>query len=984
MRVKNLLLLSAAVLIAGVAVQAEEISLNGSWRFAYTRNLKPADVVRRFTVAVMIPPQPKVPLDDQFAVEMQVPGYWDEQLSYLPEAPWGDKMQYFEGTGSAPIRFPYPRSGRPRHPDAGRAYIVGAGWYKKSIDVPETWRGRVFTLQCGGARCDTYCYVNGYYVDMHHGHDTPFEFDITDLVQVGQPNEIMLAVNNNVDHINSCALRGYQGGSGGIYGDVTLHVSDGPGKIVSYYVYPEDDLRQMRWKAELTAPEGLAEDTRINWSVSTLDGVKIKGGEVAVRPLSAEEVYAADWSCSTEGIAPWSTWEPILHRLELNWESSHGGKIDSGSRDYGLRRLESRDGRLYLNGRPIMLRGVCEIYFFPPHVHPPNDVEYFRARVRRLKEVGFNYLRFHTWVPMEPYMKAADEEGMLLGPEHSISSIRNPRTDQRWSEMVRWCRCHPSVVTYCGGNEEVGHEGLIAKFAERYRAAKALAPDALVVPMHTMSGPESVAGRADLPLPKHFENEAEYYDSLWARVTRFSDVFAARANDFSYSNFTGRDWSEVEPVFSHYTLPIMAHEAGIIGTYINLDLEQRYTDSMPADLYAAARQYIASADRLHMAPTYYENSARWHGQARKYVLENLRKCDSFDGYDLLGARDSHWHNSGYGCGLLNEFFEFKPGDTLERVLQYNGESVLLLDNNKRHIFRAGERMKAPVMVSLYSGRDLTDGVLDWRILDGNTVLRSGQLKGLNAPDGKVSTPGEIDVEWPTLDAPRRLVLAMDLNSADGHLSNQWDFWVFPDTAAPAVNAAADAEALSLLGSRYSGLTPVTDAAGEGLRIVKKLTAADVKHLAAGGDVLLLGSDPFPANETRWLVGVAGRAHMNLATVINDHPSLKYLPHEGWCDLQFQKLLEHGTCVEFNKIPATFDPIVEVVSSYKYIRLQAAMWEAQTEGGRLMVAGFNFDLNDPASVALLDGLFEYVQSGEFKPQSEISIEKTLTPVRKGEE
>lgn len=978
---RKILWLAAALFIV-FAAQAEEMSLNGSWRFAYRNNLDPADVVRRFTVAVMIPPQPEVPLDDQFAVDMPVPAYWDEELGYIPEAPWGNKVSYYGGTGVPPIHFPYYGSGRPRHPDAYRPYIVGVGWYKKMLNVPENWRGRVATLRCEGARVDTYCFVNGIYIDKHHGHDTPFEFDITDQLKYGQPNEIMLAVDNNVNQVNSCALRGYQGGSGGIYGDVTLHVSEGAGRIVSYYVYPENNLKQMRWKAELKAPAGLSEESRIRWSVSTVEGRKIKEGEIAVRPLTAGEVYTADWACSTQGIAPWSTWDPNLHQIEVNWEYGRGGKIDSGSRRYGLRQLESRDGRLYLNGRPIMLRGVCEIYFFPPRVHPPNDVEYFRKRIRRLKEVGFNYLRFHTWVPMQPYMQAADEEGMLLGPEHSISSTRNPRTDKRWSQMVRWCRYHPSVVTYCGGNEEVGHEGLIAKFAERYRQAKALAPDALILPMHTMSGPESVAGRADLPLPKHFEKEETYYDTLWKRVTRFSDLFAARANDFSYSNFTGRDWSEVEPLFTHYTQPILAHEAGIIGTYINLDLEKRYTGAMPSDLYSAARRYIEAAGRLPMADTYYKNSARWHGQARKYVLENLRKCASFDGYDLLGARDYHWHNSGYGCGLLNEFFELKPGDTVERILQYNGESVLLLDNKKRHIFRAGERFKAPVMVSLYGGRNLEGGVLDWRILDGDSLLASGQLRGLSAPDGEVSTPGAIDLEWPALGEPRHLVLAMELNGADYQLTNQWDFWVFPTTPAPALHAAADEEALSLLKPRYAGLEPLQEAPDAKLRVVRTLTKDDVKHLADGGDVLLLGTDPFPANGTRFQIGVAGRAHMNLATVIKDHPSLKYLPHEGWCDYQFQQLLENGSCVEFNKIPATFDPIVEVVSSYKYIRLQAAMWEAQTEGGRLMVAGFHFDMGDPASVALLDGILQYVQSSEFKPESTISIEETLKPVLEG--
>ena len=105
-----------------------DVSLNGPWRFAYTSNLPRAKVVERFTVAVMIKPPPRIPDGNQFALDLQVPGYWDEQLGYIPEAPWGNSISYYEGTGSAPIRFPYPRGGRPRHPDAGRAFIVGAGW----------------------------------------------------------------------------------------------------------------------------------------------------------------------------------------------------------------------------------------------------------------------------------------------------------------------------------------------------------------------------------------------------------------------------------------------------------------------------------------------------------------------------------------------------------------------------------------------------------------------------------------------------------------------------------------------------------------------------------------------------------------------------------------------------------------------------------------------------------------------------------------
>ncbi|HOJ34035.1 MAG TPA: acetylxylan esterase [Candidatus Hydrogenedentes bacterium] len=414
--------------------------------------------------------------------------------------------------------------------------------------------------------------------------------------------------------------------------------------------------------------------------------------------------------------------------------------------------------------------------------------------------------------------------------------------------------------------------------------------------LHTMSGPESIQGRADLPMPKHFHDEDVYFGTLWKRITRYADVFAVRANDFSYANFSGRDWRELEPEYAQYERPILAHEVGIIGTYLDLSLESRYKGSLPADLYKAAREYLEKTGRAAMAKTYFENSARWHGQARKFVLENLRKTPSMDGYDLLGGIDSHWHNSGYGCGLLNEFLEFKPGDTLERVLQYNGESVILLDHAKRFVFRAGDHFDAPILVSLFGGKDLENGTLNWEVCEGDTVNVQGELRNLSAHDGCVTTLGSVQFTWPRLDSSKHLVLTVKLTDPTYQIANQWDFWVFSEHAPAPTHAEADAEALALLGERYSDIRPIGTNPTCTLRIVRSLTEPDLEYLASGGDILLLGTKPFPANETRYLMGVAGRAHMNLATVIRSHPVFKYLPHDGWCDWQFKDLLDYGACV----------------------------------------------------------------------------------------
>jgi len=72
-------------------------------------------------------------------------------------------------------------------------------------------------------------------------------------------------------------------------------------------------------------------------------------------------------------------------------------------------------------------------------------------------------------------------------------------------------------------------------------------------------------------------------------------------------------------------------------------------------------------------------------------------------------------------------------------------------------------------------------------------------------------------------------------------------------------------------------------------------------------------------------------------------------------------------------------LLEIVSSYKYICLQASLWEAQTEAGRLFAASCNFDMEDPPAVALMDGIVKYITSDNFKPKTTISVEKALKPL-----
>jgi len=957
---------------------AQNICLNGAWEFCYTPHHQDIEYTWK-----EVTKYPHVPRESDFEISIEVPGYWDDYLDKMKNTSWWSNSR-FNPRYKGPVKFPYEGPGAPAHPCAEFPYLLGAGWYRRTLSVPAAWQGRNVMLTVGGVRIDCYFYLNGSFIGSHKGCCTPAQIDLTSRLKYGQPNEIMLEVVNTTYKGSSCALRGYQGNSGGIYDDVKIHVSAGPGRINHLFLRPVNDMNEIRWSAELMASRGLDnKPTNLRWRIKTLEEKIIKNGSVDVMPLAAGELSQMVWDIPADGIKPWSIWDPQLYHLEIIWQDSKGLPLDRLQQSFGFRSVTHDNDKVYLNHRPIILRGICEIYSFSPDIHPQNSVEYFRNIIRSMQNVGYNHFRFHTWTPPQKYMQAADELGIILQIELPTRQPRTPFDYAQWRRIIKWSRTHPSVAIYCGGNEEICHEGMVAFFENLNTIAKQLDPGCLFMPMETMRGivPDTYEV---LKVPEQIKDPDLYHKTLFERTTNCSDIFAVRnAGTLSYNNFLGQGWRQREPYLELFERPVLAHELGIVGGYLDLRLENRYNRTIPPDIYSAARHNLERYGRLPMAQKYYENSALWQGAAHKYLMEKARKSEALDGYDHLGGWDPHWHRAGYGCGMLNDFLELKYGATAEKILQFNGESVVLLDNQRDFVFAAGQDFSYPVMLSLYGPRPLQKSTLNWQLTHGQNVLKKGSLPNLTAPNGRVTQLGKISFKMPELKKPAKVKLSISIDGYCCPLTNQWDLWLFPPKPAPPLNAVADDQCLSRLSPRYPDLKSISVNKDTLLRIVSQLTPEHLQHLAVGKDVLLLGADPFPHLPTRFQISCAGRVdNSNYATVIYDHPVFAAIPHDGFCDWQFFHLLENGTSTVFNELHIKFDPILEMVSSYKRIQLKASLWEARTEpgGGRLFVAGCNFDnLDDPATVALLDGIIKYLTGADFKPRTTISVAKVINPL-----
>jgi hypothetical protein len=112
---------------------------------------------------------------------------------------------------------------------------------------------------------------------------------------------------------------------------------------------------------------------------------------------------------------------------------------------------------------------------------------------------------------------------------------------------------------------------------------------------------------------------------------------------------------------------------------------------------------------------------------------------------------------------------------------------------------------------------------------------------------------------------------------------------------------------------------------------------------------------------------------NMATVIAKHPLLRDVPHDGFCDWQFFEMMEGGHAVVFDRPDVPFDPIVEVVSSFKRVVRQAALFELQVGRGKLLACTFKLSPDDPSGTWLLNRMRAYVASPAFAPRCSITPE-----------
>ncbi len=376
-------------------------------------------------------------------------GNWDKVPIRIP-SPW-NVNSFSRGIGGDFAFYP-------SYPSEWENYHIG--WHRRTFTIPPVMEGMRLFLRFEAVHYYCEVYVNGKKAGSHEGGFTPFEFDITDLVNPKE-NELLVGVKDR-SFYNIGGLTPYPWGSfwgehiRGIWQDVYL-LARPPLFIDDVFVQTSYRNRQLKVTLWITNKSSGREDLDVSLNVIDKEGIEvpfhITPQRLVIRGGERKEVR---FSLLWDNPRLWSPDDPYLYTLIASIRNSHLN--DEVRLRFGFREFWIEGNNFYLNGKRIKLRGDAWHYMGIPYQMP----SYAKLWFRLAKETGLNHIRLHAQVYPSFYLDVADEEGILITGESAIwASACNllynedfwRRAKEHIREFVLRDRNHPSLVIWSVANE---------------------------------------------------------------------------------------------------------------------------------------------------------------------------------------------------------------------------------------------------------------------------------------------------------------------------------------------------------------------------------------------------------------------------------------------------------------------------------------------------------------------------------------------------
>ena len=335
-------------------------------------------------------------------------------------------------------------------------------WYSRCVTIPEKMRGKRILLHFGAVDFETQVFVNGECAGSHRGGYTPFCLDVTRFLRDGE-NDLRLRVEDRPDVSQP---RGKQYWERGLMGCWYTPVSGiwqtvwmeavGDIALERIHITPEYDRHMCFLDIALDqTPECPAElEVALSFEGRPVRRLRM---EIPGKRITLPVDLVVQGSLDSARV--WTPDHPDLYDVEVTLRRD-GQELDRVSTYFGLRKVEVREGKVYLNNCPIYQRLVLDQGYWPDSLITPPSDEAIQEDIRLTLALGYNGARKHQKLEDPRYYYWADRMGLLVWGEipspyefceESVSGLF-----ETLSGFIRRDFNHPSIIAWVPLNESWG------------------------------------------------------------------------------------------------------------------------------------------------------------------------------------------------------------------------------------------------------------------------------------------------------------------------------------------------------------------------------------------------------------------------------------------------------------------------------------------------------------------------------------------------
>ena len=340
-------------------------------------------------------------------------------------------------------------------------------WYRRSFEVPGSWRDRRMLLHFGAVDFEAAVQVNGKEVGRHAGGYDGLSFDITEALNPSGPNELLVSVWDPTDA--GTQPRGKQ-----------------IRKPHGIWYTPTSGIWQTVWlepvsAAHITALKIIPDVDRSAVTIRPITTTLL--GDYTVEAAARDttgEISSASATAGREIVLPikhprlWSPEDPHLYGLVIRLKLGDR-TIDRVNSYFGLRKISlGKDNqgftRLMLNNQPYFQFGPLDQGFWPNGLYTAPTDKALRFDIKMTKKLGFNLARKHVKIEPDRWYYWCDKLGLLVWQDmpsgdqyirpNDPDIHRSPESaaefEQELTALVAGRGNHPCIVMWVPYNEGWG------------------------------------------------------------------------------------------------------------------------------------------------------------------------------------------------------------------------------------------------------------------------------------------------------------------------------------------------------------------------------------------------------------------------------------------------------------------------------------------------------------------------------------------------